>query len=121
MKKLLFLILFVPVLIGCSSKNIEEQTIQMNDVKWTCLYSWNTDEDICKQKELFELVPGPHKFTVTIENNPGETWYYYDLYLKVRLNRSVDIDIHKILADPKSKSYAMGCTSIHIALLDRNG
>ena len=56
----------------------------MNDVKWTCLYSWNTDEDICKQKELFELVPGPHKFTVTIENNPGETWYYYDLYLKVR-------------------------------------
>ena len=121
MKKLLFLILFVPVLIGCSSKNIEEQTIQMNDVKWTCLYSWNTDEDICKQKELFELVPGPHKFTVTIENNPGETWYYYDLYLKVRLNRSVDIDIPKILADPKSKSYAMGCTSIHIALLDRNG
>jgi hypothetical protein len=121
MKKLLFLILFVPVLIGCSSKNIEEQTIQMNDVKWSCVFDFMTEEEISKQKSLFELVPGPHKFTVTIENNPGETWYYYDLYLKVRLNRSVDIDISKILADEKSKSFAMSCAGIQIALLDRNG
>jgi hypothetical protein len=37
------------------------------------------------------------------------------------LNRSVDIDISKILADEKSKSFAMGCAGIQIALLDRNG
>ena len=44
----------------------------MNDVKWSCVFDHMTEEDISKQKSLFELVPGPHKFTVTIENNPGD-------------------------------------------------
>ena len=121
MKKLPFLILLVSVLFGCSSESVQKQTIQMNDVKRSCLFSFMSEEDISKQMTLFELVPGPQQFIVTEIKNPGETWYYYDLYLKVRLNRSVDIDVSKILTDKERKELAMSCANLNVVLLDRNG
>lgn len=121
MKKLFFL-LFVPILIGCSSESVQKQTIQMNDVKWSCAYpSFMSEEDISKQKTLFELVPGPQELTVTVKKIPGETFYYFDLYLKLRLNRSVDIDFSKILANKERKGDAMDCAGLIVSLLDRNG
>lgn len=123
MKKLLYLLLLLPVLIGCSSSNVQEQTIQMNDLKWTWQGkdSYKSESDVSKQLTLFDLVPGPQKLMVTVEKKPGETWYYFDLFLNVRLNRSVDIDLSKILADHNSKANAIECANIDIFLLDRNG
>ena len=120
MKKLFFL-LFVPILIGCSSESVQKQTIQMNDVKWSCVYSFMSEEDISKQKTLFELVPGPQELTITVEKIPGETFYYFDLYLKLRLNRSVDIDFSKIFANKERKDAAMYTSGLRVVLLDRNG
>lgn len=121
MKKLFFWVLFVPVLIGCSSESVQKQTIQMNDVKLSCLYDFMEEEDVRKQMSLFELIPGPQQITVTEVKLPGETWYDYDLYLNVRLKRSVDIDISNILADKERKDFAMSCANLAADLLDRNG
>lgn len=121
MKKLLLWVLFVPVLIGCSSESVQKQTIQMNDVKWICKSDWVKEHGISKQMSLFELIPGPQQIKVTEMKRPGETWYCYDLYLNVRLNRSVDIDISNILADKERKESAMFVADIGAYLLDRDG
>lgn len=120
MKKLLFLTLLIPVLIGCSSESTQKKTIQMNDVKWT-FWGDAPGEEVRKQMTLFDLVPGPQQFMVTVYKKPGETWYICELELNVKLNRSVDIDLSKILADKDSKSAANASANICAVLLDRNG
>ena len=120
MKNLLFLILLVPILIGCSSESTQKKTIQMNDVKWT-FWGKSPGEEVSKQMTMFDLIPGPQQFIVTIEKKPGETWYICELELNVKLNHSVDIDLSKILADKDSKNAANACANICAVLLDRNG
>ena len=120
MKKLLFLTILVPILIGCSSESTQKKTIQMNDVKWT-FWGESPDEDVSKQMSMFELIPGPQQFMVTVQKKPGETWYICELELNVKLNRSVDLDLSKILADKNSKEAANACANINAVLLDRNG
>ena len=120
MKKLLFLALLVPVLIGCSSERTQKKTIQMNDVKWT-FWGDAPGEEVRKQMTLFDLVPGPQQFMVTVHKKPGETWYICELELNVKLNRSVDLDLSKILANKDSKDNAIVCANINAVMLDRNG
>lgn len=120
MKKLLFFALLVTVLIGCSSERTKKKTIQMNDVKWT-FWGDSPGEEVSKQISMFELIPGPQQFMVTINKKPGETWYICELELNVKLNHSVDIDLSKILADKGSKRDANACANITAVLLDRNG
>ena len=120
MKKLLILTLLVPVLIGCSFERTQKKTIQMNDVKWT-FWGDAPGEEVRKQMTLFDLVPGPQQFMVTVYKKPGETWYICELELNVKLNRSVDLDLSKILANKDSKDAANACANIYAVLLDRNG
>ena len=123
MKNTHFFLLLLPVFIGCSSSDVQERTIQMDSVKWTWQGrgSYTSEEEVSKQLNLFELVPGPQQFTVTVQKEPGETWYLLDLYLNVRLKHSVDLDLSEILSDNNRKDLAILCANVDVILLDRNG
>ena len=123
MKKLIYLLLVLPLLISCSSSDVQKNTIQMSSVKWTWEFmdSYTSEEEVSKQLNLFELIPGAQKFGVATHKQPGDTWYQVELALNVRLKSSVDVDFDKIFSDINNKELAIDCANIYAYLLDRNG
>ena len=121
MKKLIISSLTFLLFIGCSSSSIKTNTIQMESIKWVLPYSegFCEEADIIKQMNMFELVPGPQKFSVETLKKPGKTIYFLDMFLNVRLKHRVDINIDEILSG--DIGIAKMAANIKIYLLDRNG
>ena len=100
MKKIIISLLTIVLLVGCSSSNTKKSLVQIDSIKWVLpipeeIYD---EAEVEKQKNLFELVPGPQRFYVITHKEPGQTRYEIQMDLKVRLKHRVNIDIDKILS-----------------------
>lgn len=93
----------------------------MESIKWVLPTpeSIYEEEEVIKQKNLFELVPGPQKIAVQKRKEPGQTIYIIEMGLNVRLRHRIDIDIDKILSG--DVGLAKSVANIDFLLLDRNG
>lgn len=121
MKKLIVSTLAFLIFMGCSSSGVKKNTIQMESIKWVLPTpeSIYEEADVIKQKNLFEIVPGPQQFSVETRKEPGKTVYLLDLILNVKLKHRVDIDIDKVLSS--DVGLAKSIANIDFLLLDRNG
>ena len=121
MKKIIISLLTIVLLVGCSSSNTKKSLVQIDSIKWVLpipeeIYD---EAEVEKQKNLFELVPGPQRFYVITHKEPGQTRYEIQMDLKVRLKHRVNIDIDKILSG--DVALAKSVANLQFLLLDRNG
>ena len=123
MKKLIIFSFILLILMGCSSSNEKFSDIQMESLKWTLPVpeSIYEEEEVIKQMNLFELVPGKQVFRVQTFKDPGTTSYLVEMLLKVKLKHRVNIDIDKILSSDSDLDLIKSVANIDFLLLDRNG